>query len=96
MFGQKQTPLHRAAYNGQLDIVKFLTLEKHCKPNQRDILKDTPFHIAAKYGHLQVVQFFIEELKCPNTRGQHNATPCQLAASQSHHNVALYLQHSTN
>ena len=80
--------------------MKFLTLEKHCNPNQRDIKKNTPLHYAAKYGHLQVVQFFVEELKCsPNIRGQHNATPHQRAETKGHHDVALYLQkfqHSTN
>ena len=50
-------------------------------------------HTAAKYGHLQVVQFFVEGLKCPpNTRGQRNATPDQLAVTMGHRNVALYLQ----
>ena len=47
------------------------------------ILKDTPLHTAAKHGHLQVFQFFVEELECPpNTRGQHNLTPSQLAKNQ--------------
>ena len=74
LYRNKQAPLHLAAYNGQLDIVKFLTLEKHCNPNQVDNQKSTPLHYAAGKGHLQVVQFFVEELKCPpNIRGQHNA-----------------------
>ena len=72
--------------------MKFLTLEKHCNPNQRDIRKNTPLHTAAKYGHLQVVQFFVEGLKCPpNIRGQHNATPRHWAVTRGHHNVAQYL-----
>ena len=85
---------------GHLGIVKFLTLEQHCNPNQKDLKKNTPLHTAARKGHLQVVQFFVEELKCPpNMRGQHNATPRQWAETKGHHNVALYLlkfQHSTN
>ena len=61
----KQTPLNRTAHNGHLGIVKFLTLEKHYNPNQRDIQQNTPLYTAAGKGHLQVVQFFVEDLKCP-------------------------------
>ena len=61
--------------------------------NQRNIWNNLPLHAAAKHGHLQVVQFFVEELKCPpNIRGQHNATPSQMAETMEHHNVAHYLQ----
>jgi len=73
--------------------VKFLTLEKHCNPNQQAAHNNTPLHLAAQKGHLQVVQFFVEELKCPpNVRNIHDKTPLLYAKAMGHLNVALYLK----
>ena len=41
------TPLHLASQFGTLEIVKFLTDEKHCDPLSRDKSGNTPLHWAA-------------------------------------------------
>ena len=36
---------------GQLDIVKFLTVEKHCDPMCRDLEQTTPLYIAVQEAY---------------------------------------------
>ena len=89
----KYTPLHCAAMKGQIDIVKYLTVEKHCNPLCRDISQNTPLHKAAQKGHIDTVKFLVEELKCPpDIAGYRNLTPLQMAASWNHSDVVRYLQ----
>ncbi len=44
------TPLHRSAYNGKLDVVKYL-VEKGADVKAADKDGHTPLHQAARYGH---------------------------------------------
>ena len=43
---QQSTPLHRAVIDGHIEVVKFLTLEKHCEPTSRDENNHTALHLA--------------------------------------------------
>jgi ankyrin repeat protein len=45
------TPLHRAAYNGKLDVVKYLVEEKGADVKVANKYNDTPLHWAAENGH---------------------------------------------
>ena len=70
------TPLHRAAMEGHMNIVKFLTVERHCDPMCRDIHGDTALHYAVIRGQIETVKFLTEKLKCPpDIPGQWNMTP---------------------
>ena len=76
-----------------MDIVKFLTMEKHCDPMSQNFNSNTALHNAVMGGHLEVVMFFIEELKCPpDIPGQWNITPHQMAVHNDHFDIAKYLQ----
>jgi len=89
----KFTPLHLAAEEGHIEIVKFLTMEKHCDPMSRNIHNNTALHCAVLNGHMQVVKFFIEELKLPwDILGQHNTTSLQMAIIRRHPNIVQYLR----
>ena len=69
----KLTPLHYAAMKGHFDIVKFLTLVKHCDTMCRDCDQNIPLHLAALSGNIKIVKFFIEVLKCsPDLTGKQN------------------------
>ena len=59
----KITPLCLASMNGHLNIVKYLTLDKHCDPAVRDDENVAPLHVAALNGHYDVVRYFMMLLK---------------------------------
>lgn len=50
-----QTPLHYAAYAGQLPVVKFLK-ERGCNLNSAARDGTTPLHLAVQFGHVSVVK----------------------------------------
>ena len=86
------TPLHCAANSGHFDIVKFLTLEKHCNPTFRNSDGATPIHGAAQQGHFDILKFFITDQNCsPNIPGQYGRTPLHYAAANGHLHIVKYL-----
>ena len=54
--GFLETPLHCAAYQGNLHIVKYLTRLPDCDIHCRTIQQFTPLHMAAEQGHIEVVK----------------------------------------
>ena len=78
---------------GHTDIVKFLTVEKHCDPLSQDIFHNTTLHHAVISGYLEIVKFLIEELKCPqDVLGLDDLTPLEIATNENHPEIAQYLQ----
>jgi ankyrin repeat protein len=53
------TPLHSAAANGHLDVVKFLVAQQ-AEVNAKETDGWTPLHLAARYGYLDIVKFLVE------------------------------------
>lgn len=60
------TPLHLAAYKGNLEAARIL-LEYGCNPNAVNDLGQSPLHIAAKEGHWTVVQELINKPEITET-----------------------------
>ena len=84
-----QTPLHYAAQNGHLKIVKHLsTLVK--EKNPPDSNGATPLHLAAMFGHLEIVTFLHQNTK-DKTPKWNGKTPTDLAAKWGHLEVVKYL-----
>ena len=54
-----KTPIHAAAFNGHLEIIKFLTKFTNL-PNTPDNNGDTPLNVAKSNGHNHVVKFLEE------------------------------------
>ena len=50
------SPMHYAAVNGCLELVRFL-VELGADKNQPASLGETPLHFAAREGHLDIVRF---------------------------------------
>ena len=53
----ENTPLHLAAFNGQLDVVEYLTTSQHCNPACKGRHGRTPLHSACSGGHIEVVKY---------------------------------------
>jgi len=53
------TPLHSAAINGSVKIVKFLLGTGHCMVDPLNIQKDTPLHDSLENGHVDVVKLLL-------------------------------------
>ena len=68
------TPLHYAALEGHLDIVKLL-LEHGADPNVKDGFGETPLHFAALEGHLDVAKLLLEHGADPNVQGVEGNAP---------------------
>ena len=55
-----ETPLHVAAINGHLDIVKLLCSIKGININSRANNLETPLQWAISYGHINVVKYMLD------------------------------------
>ena len=86
------SPLHRAAFAGDLDQLRFLIEEEKANPLDRDVNNDTLLHLVAEWGELEVLQYLIEEVGCnPATGGWYGATVLHSAARAKHLAIVKYL-----
>ena len=56
-------PLHYAAYNGHLEVVKYFGLHRDLS-DKKSADGRTPIFFACQNGHFHIVQYLIEEAKC--------------------------------
>ena len=93
-------PLHYAASNGHLEVVKYFIVELHCDPSDNKNqyggeLNDagwTPLHYACRYGYLNIAQYLIREEHCnPSCENKYGYAPLHYACIDGHLNIAQYL-----
>ena len=58
------TPLHYAASNNHLEVVRYFSNEQHCDPMTKDNNGDTPLNLACRNGHLNIAEYLIFEAHC--------------------------------
>jgi ankyrin repeat protein len=86
-----ETPLHKAAENGYLDICKIILEDPSVDDKNpkclkiwdmdycRDFKGETPLHLAAKDGYLEICQLMIIYIENKSPKRNDGKTPGQLA-----------------
>ena len=86
------TPLHTACVHGQLDVVKLLTREIGCDPNNTNNEGLSCLHLAAQHGHMPLVRYLVEEVGSDMTlEDEHGRSPTYLAAGGGYLDALKYL-----
>ena len=57
---KNHTPLHYAAYQGHLEVVKYL---QWLDPLEQKDYGETPLYYACEMGHLDIFKYFIDKLR---------------------------------
>jgi ankyrin repeat protein len=80
--GFGNTPLHRAAMHGHIEVARLLLREHSAEINRRNIDGYTPLHLAALIGHLGEVRILLEHSAGSNIKTADGDTPLHYAAGK--------------
>jgi len=92
--GEQPTPLHTAAWNGDLEIVHILLDSRHhygVNTEARDRKGKTPLQLACAEGHLPVARALLDHGADLETTDAERTTPLMWACFRQHRDVALFL-----
>ena len=78
------TPLHAAAFGGDLDAVKLLVEADAAVNDADDKFKVTPLILAAEENHVDVVQFLVEHAANIEQQERHRYTAMSRAGFKEH------------
>jgi len=100
---ENQTPLHSAAANDHLQVVKLLVREQKVPNmlNEVDRLGRTPLYVAAQKGHYDVLSFLVTQTfrkkAVVDARARNLSTPLIAAARNGHYDcVKLLIKNSAD
>jgi len=82
------TPLHWAAYYGQVHIARYLIDHEGVDKDNTDHLGRTPTYFAVIKGHLDVVRYLIEEGADDTLKNEYGRTALTFAEQEYHAEVA--------
>ena len=78
----RDTPLHRAAFWGYIEIVELL-INNEVDVNAKDKYGCTPLHDAAEYSHLEIAEMLINRAPDMNALDNNGDTPLDLANGET-------------
>ena len=85
----KDTPLHRAAYVGNLDVIKTL-LSAGASIKQQNVDGQTCFHKAVQRNHVDVVQYLLKmDSEVKTIKDNKSKLPVDYSSSQEMTNILL-------
>ncbi|XP_069787505.1 ankyrin repeat and SOCS box protein 3 isoform X2 [Narcine bancroftii] len=88
--------VHQAAYQGHLEVLKFL-LGKGADKESKDDYGITPLFLAAQYGKLESLRILVQHGSNVNCQAYDKATPLFIAAQEGHVEcVELLLSHGAD
>ena len=91
------TPLHLAALEGKLDVVKFFIEDLGIEADIRGQFGRIPLHYASENGQLDVVQYLVDIHHCdPLCPAINQITPMDLALSNNHLHIVSYFLTKVN
>jgi hypothetical protein len=85
------TPLHYAAYKGNLSIVELL-VRRGADPNSRNMYGSTPLHEASSNGHVGVVRLLLDKGADPSAMDSDGRTALDLAHESGRVEVAELIE----
>jgi len=84
------TPLRRAIYGNQFEVVKYLVENGACV-NAKDNCNSTPLYYACHYGELEMVKYLHEKGAYINSVNDSNWTPLHQASYWGRYDIVVYL-----
>ena len=91
---KNNTPLHLAALNGHIKVVKNL-IENGADINAKNINDDTPLHISARNGHSVITDMLIERGANVNVTNKKGLTPLHKAVEGGYSEIVKLLLDSS-
>mmetsp|Transcript_14532 Transcript_14532/g.35425 ORF Transcript_14532/g.35425 Transcript_14532/m.35425 type:complete len:471 (+) Transcript_14532:510-1922(+) len=67
--------IHTACVDGNLRLVKHLTMVRNADVEAKDILGSRPLHVASCYGHLDIISFLLRKGANVNAVDNYKSTP---------------------
>ena len=87
------TPLHVAAAEGQIEIVRYFISTKSCDPRVRTSENATSLDFAAEIGHEVIAKYLLDSYHCDvRLKNTDILRARKLAVANGHYNVSLHLQ----
>lgn len=87
-----RTALHKAAFWGHVEMVRYLVNELKLNVHARDNYGDTALHDASKFGHAEVVKILLEAGADPTRKNNAGLSPIALAREYDKPDVLALLK----
>jgi ankyrin repeat domain-containing protein 50 len=87
----QQSPLHRAAESGRMDLLSFWIEEEKEKINLEDQNQQTPLYLAVKQKHLDLVEYLLNKGADPNHLTKEQDSSLLLSLRQGDASIAKLL-----